>query len=116
VALFEALDIVFYQVCNMDKAVDFYSGVLELPLSRREGRDWAEFDVGGATLALSGELAVRPQAGGATVVLRTADIDALAARLAERSVQRGAVEAMGGARTLDFFDPDGNQLVAIQPD
>jgi catechol 2,3-dioxygenase-like lactoylglutathione lyase family enzyme len=116
VALFEALDIVFYQVCDMDQAVDFYSGVLGLTLLRREGRDWTEFDVGGSVLALSGELAVRPQGGGATAVLRTGDLDGLAARLAERSVQRGPVEQMGGARTLEFFDPDGNRLVAIEPD
>jgi hypothetical protein len=30
-------------------------------------------------------------------------------------VQRGAIEDMGAAKTLQFFDPDGNELVAIQP-
>jgi len=114
-ALFEGIDTVFYQVCSMDRAIDFYQGVLGLPLLRREGRDWAELQAGDAVLALSGELATRPHQGGATVVLRTGDIAAIESHLAQHGVQRGAVEDMGAAKTLQFFDPDGNQLVAIQP-
>ena len=38
------------------------------------------------------------------------------ARLAESGVQRGPIEDMGGAQMLQFFDPDGNEIVAIQPD
>jgi glyoxylase I family protein len=116
VALIEAMDAVFYQVCNMDRAVAFYQDVLGLELVRREGRDWAEFTVGDGTLALSGELAVAPQRGGATVVLRTGDIEALERRLAEHGVQRGRIAPMGGARMLELYDPDGNEIVALQPD
>jgi catechol 2,3-dioxygenase-like lactoylglutathione lyase family enzyme len=100
----------------MDRAVRFYTEVLELELIRREGRDWTELALGGVTLALAGELAVAPQPGGATVVLRAGDIEALEGRLADHGVQRGKIEEMGAARTLEFYDPDGNQLVAIQPD
>ena len=67
------------------------------------------------TLALSGELATRPQQGGATVVLRASDIDSVE-RHSPRRRAAGAVEDMGGARMLEFFDPDGNEIVAIQPD
>lgn len=115
-SLFEGIDTVFYQVCSMDRAIDFYEGILGLTLLRREGRDWAELQVGdGVILALSGELATRPHQGGATVVLRTDDIEAVLAHLAQHSVQRGRVEDMGGAKTLQFHDPDGNELLAIQP-
>lgn len=113
--LIDGMDAVFYQVCNMDRAVAFYEEALELQLARREGNDWAEFEVGGGTLALSGELAVTPQKGGATVVLRTTDLDALERRLAERSVRRGRIQPMGGARMLELYDPDGNEIVVIQP-
>jgi catechol 2,3-dioxygenase-like lactoylglutathione lyase family enzyme len=113
--LFDGIDTVFYQVCSMDRALAFYEGVLELPLIRREGRDWAELQAGESVLALSGELATRPHQGGATVVLRTSDITAVEERLAAHDVQRGALEDMGGATMLQFFDPDGNELVAIQP-
>jgi catechol 2,3-dioxygenase-like lactoylglutathione lyase family enzyme len=115
-ALFSGIDTIFYQVCNMDRAIGFYEGVLGLKLLRREGRDWAEFETGGEqVLALSGELAVAPQSGGATVVLRTGDIEAVESALAAGDVKRGRIEDMGGARTLQFFDPDGNELLAIEP-
>jgi predicted enzyme related to lactoylglutathione lyase len=112
----EAMDAVFYQVCNMDRAVAFYQGVLGLELTRREGRDWVEFSVRGGTLALSGELAVAPQRGGATVLLRTGDIEALDRKLAEHAVQRGRIQPMGAARMLELYDPDGNEIVVMQPE
>jgi catechol 2,3-dioxygenase-like lactoylglutathione lyase family enzyme len=115
VGLFEGIDTVFYQVCSMDRAIAFYEGTLGLTLLRREGRDWAELDAGQVTLALSGELATRPHQGGATVVLRASDIDSVDRHLAEHDVQRGPIEDMGGARMIQFFDPDGNEIVAIQP-
>ena len=114
--LFEGIDTVFYQVCTMDQAVAFYEGTLGLKLLRREGSDWAELDAGQVTLALSGELATRPHQGGATVVLRASDIDSVDRHLAENDVQRGPIEDMGGARMIQFFDPDGNEIVAMQPD
>lgn len=113
--LFEGIDTVFYQVCDMDRAIGFYEGVLGLRLLRREGRDWAELEAGDAILSLSGELAVKPSQGGATVVLRASDLAAVEARLAEGGVQRGPVEDMGGARMIQFFDPDGNEIVAMEP-
>jgi catechol 2,3-dioxygenase-like lactoylglutathione lyase family enzyme len=113
--LFDGIDTVFYQVCSMDRAIEFYEGVLGLRLLRREGRDWAELQAGDTVLALSGELATRPHQGGATVVLRAPDIAAVDARLAEHGVQRGRIEDMGGAQMLQFFDPDGNEVVALQP-
>jgi catechol 2,3-dioxygenase-like lactoylglutathione lyase family enzyme len=113
--LFEGIDTVFYQVCDMDRAIEFYEGLLGLKLLRREGRDWAEFGAGDQVLSLSGELATKPHQGGATVVLRAPDLGAVEARLAEGGVQRGPIEDMGGARMLQFFDPDGNEIVALQP-
>ncbi len=115
--LLRGIDTVFYQVCNMDRAVAFYEGELGLPLVNRAGNDWAEFDAGtGVTFALTGELAVAPQGGGATVVFGTDDLDALFADLKGRGVRTGDIEDMGGARMLQVFDPDGNELVVMQPE
>lgn len=113
--LFSGIDAVFYQVCNMDRSVGFYRDVLQLELERREGNDWAEFNTGNGMLALSGELAVAPQNGGATVVLRAEDLDALCEKLDDDDATRGGIEDLGGARMLSFHDPDGNEIVAIQP-
>jgi len=114
-SLFDGVDVVFYQVCSMDRAVEFYSGVLGLELIRREGNDWTELRAGDTVIALSGELATRPHQGGATVILRASDIAAVDRRLGEHDVQRGRIEDMGGAKMLQFFDPDGNEIVALQP-
>lgn len=113
--LFQGIDTVFYQVCSMDRAIAFYSDLLGFPVLRREGNDWAELDAGGQTLALSGELATRPHSGGATVVLAASDLAAVESALAAADVQRGPIEDMGGALMIQFFDPDGNELVALQP-
>lgn len=113
-ALFDGIDTVFYQVCSMDSAIDFYEGTLGLKLMRREGNDWAEFQAGDSILAVSGELATRPHQGGAKVVLGTGDIQGVADHLAEAGVKRGAVQDLGGAKMLEFYDPDGNELIAIQ--
>ena len=104
-SLFDGVDVVFYQVCSMDKAVDFYNGILGLEVLRREGNDWTELRAGETVIALSGELATRPHQGGATVILRTADIGAVEAALAANGVQRGRVEDMGGAQMLDLPRP-----------
>ena len=113
--LFDGVDVVFYQVCSMDKAVDFYNGILGLEVLRREGNDWTELRAGDTVIALSGELATRPHQGGATVILRATDIGAVEAALSENGVQRDRVENMGGARMLAFHDPDGNEIIAMQP-
>jgi catechol 2,3-dioxygenase-like lactoylglutathione lyase family enzyme len=115
VSLFDGVDVVFYQVCSMDRAVGFYSGVLGLEVIRREGNDWTELRAGDTVIALSGELATRPHQGGATVILRASDITAVERALAGNDVQRGRIEDMGGAKMLQFFDPDGNEIVALQP-
>lgn len=114
-SIFDGVNVVFYQVCSMDRAVEFYSGVLGLEVIRREGNDWTELRAGDTVIALSGELATRPHQGGATVILRAADISAVDRRLSENDVQRGPIEDMGGAKMLQFFDPDGNEIVALQP-
>lgn len=108
--LIEGVDVVFYGVCNMERAVAFYGEVLGLELSQRFGSDWAQFTVGQTDLGLHGELATPPHQGGATVTFRTPDIRALEAAGAKKDV----VEDMGGALSLEFNDPDGNKLVAVQ--
>jgi catechol 2,3-dioxygenase-like lactoylglutathione lyase family enzyme len=113
-ALIDGVDVVFYGVCNMDRSVAFYEGVLGLDLSQRAGNDWAQFTVGGTEVGLFGELATAPHQGGATVTFRTADIRALEAALEAAGTKKDPVEDMGGALSMEFLDPDGNRLVAVE--
>ena len=114
-ALFTGIDTVFYQVCSMDRAVAFYGGVLGLSLLRREGNDWAEFQIGDSVLAVSGELATKPLTGGAKVLLRTEDLHEVERHLGANDVKRGRIQDLGGALSMELYDPDGNELVVIQP-
>ncbi len=113
-ALLQGIETVYYRICNMEKAIAFYGDVLGLRLKNRAGNDWAEFDVGGYDLALEGELATRPHQGGATVVFRTDDVQALDAHLDASKVNRREVEDLDGTKLLEFYDPDGNRLIAMQ--
>jgi predicted enzyme related to lactoylglutathione lyase len=115
VALITGIETVFYQVCNMERSIVFYEGVLGLTLRRRETNDWAEFELPNGELALAGELAIPPKQGGATLVLQTSEIETLKSELRAAGGQVGDIEDMGGALSLEFTDPDGNRLVALQP-
>lgn len=114
VALISGIETVYYRIANMNRAVAFYTDVLGLTLKNRAANDWAEFDVGNGELALEGELATAPHQGGATVVFKSDDLRALAAKLKENSVKMGEVEDLGGSLLLEFYDPDGNRLIAMQ--
>ena len=98
----------------MDRAIGFYEGVLGLRLLRREGRDWAELEAGARSCP---SRASSPQ-GRTREAPRwsCAPPTSPPSRPASPSgVQRGPIEDMGGALTLQFHDPDGNELVALQP-
>ena len=74
--LIEGIDVVFYGVCNMNRSVAFYEGVLGLEINNRAGNDWTQFTVGGTELGLFGELATPPHQGGATVSFKVSDVRA----------------------------------------
>lgn len=110
------LDLVFYWVSDMDRAVAFYRDLLGLTLLRRDGGDWAEFDAGGRRFALHGAAdgqAVLP--GGATAVFSVGDLDRATAELLGQGValdHEGDVQ--GYARFASFSDPDGNTVQLIE--
>jgi catechol 2,3-dioxygenase-like lactoylglutathione lyase family enzyme len=114
--LTRGLDHVYYWVSDMDRAVAFYLDVLDLPLLRQSGDEWAEFDGGGVRLALHGAVhGHAPPPGGATAVFLVEDLDAAQVALSARGVtfgHQGGVE--GFARFLAFADPDGNTVQVIE--
>jgi predicted enzyme related to lactoylglutathione lyase len=110
------LDLVFYWVTDMDRAVVFYRDMLGLSLSRRDGENWAEFDSGGRRFALHGVgegQSVTP--GGATAVFSVDDLDQSKQRLSGQGVSfdhEGDVQ--GYARFASCRDPDGNTIQLIE--
>ena len=108
------LDHVYYWVRDMDAAVAFYRDVLELPLVRRDGDEWAEFDAGPVRLALHGS--DEPARGSGTAVFRVADLDEARFTLRERGapVDDHVGEVEGFARFATVRDPDGNPVQLIE--
>jgi catechol 2,3-dioxygenase-like lactoylglutathione lyase family enzyme len=109
------VDHVYYWTRDLDAGVAFYRDVVGLPLVRRAGGEWAEFEAGPIRFALHGTDDEAPPAGG-TVVLRVDDLDE-----ARRTLEdRGAVfdtfvgEVEGFARFVTFRDPDANPIQIIE--
>jgi catechol 2,3-dioxygenase-like lactoylglutathione lyase family enzyme len=112
----ERLDLVFYWVTDMERAVSFYRDVLGLKLLRRDGTTWAEFDAGGRRLALHSAGDGQPaRPGGASAVFAVGDLSRAKADLSARGVRfehEGDVE--GYARFASFLDPEGNPVQLIE--
>ncbi len=110
-----AIDHVYYWTRHMDRAVAFYETILGLPVSRRAGDEWAEFQAEGIRLALHGTEEVSTPPSG-TVVFRVADLDEARWVLQQRGVvfDGHESEVPGVARFTTFHDPDGNLLQLIE--
>lgn len=110
------LDLTFYWVSDMDRAVSFYRDVLGLRLVRRDEDTWAEFDSGGRRLALHSVGEGQPMTpGGATAVFSVDDLDRAKAELSSRGVKFGHEgDVAGFARFASFLDPEGNTVQLIE--
>jgi predicted enzyme related to lactoylglutathione lyase len=113
----KGIDHIYYWTTDMDRGVAFYRDVLELPLVRRDGANWAEFDAGPVRLALHGVVEGRQVApGGATAVFEVDDLDEARRALEDRGVtfHEHIGEVAGYARFASFLDPDGNTVQIIE--
>jgi predicted enzyme related to lactoylglutathione lyase len=110
------LDYVYFWTTDMDRGVKFYSEVLGLPLTRRDGSEWAEFDVGRVRFALHGAVEGSVTEPGGTVVFRVDDLDAARADLEARGAvfDEHAGDIQGYARFASLRDPDGNRIDLIE--
>jgi catechol 2,3-dioxygenase-like lactoylglutathione lyase family enzyme len=109
------VDHVYYWTSDLDRSIGFYTDVVGLPLIRRDGDEWAEFDGGSIRLALHGTDAAAPPMSG-TIVLRVPDLDAARWTLIERGAtfDEHIGEVEGYARFALFRDPDGNPVQIIE--
>lgn len=106
-------------VADMNRAVDFYSRALQLPLSARYGDEWAQIEAPGLTIGLHPRRepeAAAAATGHISLGFQVNDLSAAIAQLRERGVaiDESAVSEGGNDRIVNFSDPDGTPLYLIQ--
>ena len=118
-SLFSGVDVVFYQVCSMDKAVAFYSGLLGMPEVPKPGhlvsRGGCWFRAGQFQIHLGVEQDFRP-ARKAHPALLVKDLGALQARLEAAGADVATDEPFPGFDRIYVYDPFGNRIELLQPD
>ena len=103
-------------VQDLDRALQFYTDVLGLPLKHRFGDRWAEVEAGSVTIGLhpveEGEQ-VQGEGGG-TASFTVENIETLAAQLREKGASVGEIRNPPRGKFMMVTDPDGNQLHFIE--
>lgn len=127
--------VALFQVYDMPRAVEFYTGALGFEIYRSspeieapEGRyfHWCWLRQGGAQVMLNtaydaGERPAERDAGrwrahaDAGLSIGCADVDALHARLVELGHVPGGIVTVHGMRSFTASDPDGYGLMFSQP-
>lgn len=115
-----------YQVKDVARAVEFYTGQLGFKLEHQQLPAFANVSLGTSRLLLSGPGASgsrpmpdgRPQEPGGwnRVVLRVADLPGCIAALERAGLRfRNRLEAGPGGRQIQIEDPDGNPVELFEP-
>ena len=102
---------VHYGVVQMDRAVAFYRDVLGMRVLD-SNPDWTSLDCFGARLGLRKAQVTPP--GGATLTLRSTDLEADLAYLRKSGVTIVSTETHPWGRTAVFADTEGNVLELMQ--
>jgi catechol 2,3-dioxygenase-like lactoylglutathione lyase family enzyme len=81
---------VFFDVQNMDRAIQFYTETLGLPLKTRHGDQWAEVDAGTISIGLHATEDGEPitASGGGTVSFAVSDLEGAIQNLKVRMLAR----------------------------
>ena len=104
---------IFLKVRNMENAIDFYHGILGIPLDKQDGeRTYLQTERGHIVLQMENHTG-RHQGGGPlhfamTVTEETFD-EILANVSGGRYFTRGPYGTRGEGRALFMIDPDGNE-------
>ena len=107
--------LVYYEVQDLNRALQFYTGVLGLPQTVRHGDEWAEVDAGAFAIGLhSTEGEPVEGDGGGTVSFTTDDIEALVKDLKSKGANVGPIRTPPRGRFAIVSDPDGNKLHIVE--
>lgn len=109
----EGVDTVFYWVTDIDRALEFYTGVLGVTAGPRHG-DWQVLEIPGpVTFAL--HAGARDTTVNAVVSLRVPSLDEAMAELADKGHEPVTeITNTGAARFAGYEDPDGNLIDILE--
>lgn len=108
---FTGLPFFVYPVADMTRARRFYTEVLGLAETANWENQWVEFDVGSATLALSGFMQGCSPGLAGCAGLETDDFEGVVAHLKAQGVRFVMEPAdTGVCRFARFLDSEGNHL------
>jgi catechol 2,3-dioxygenase-like lactoylglutathione lyase family enzyme len=116
-----AIAAVRYQIRDVDRAIKFYTDVLDFKLERRAGSAFAMISRGPLQLVLSGpgSSGARPMPDGRSqepggwnrIIIYVADLDAEIQRCKTAGARfRNTVEEGPGGKQIQIEDPDGNPI------
>ena len=111
--MIQAIAFVAYPVADMKRSRDFYERVLGLKVGTSFGDEWIEYEVNGATFAITTmDVNHRPAAKGAVVAFEVDDLNAAVSQLKKEKVPF-AVEIAESpvCRSAIVHDPDGNEVI-----
>jgi predicted enzyme related to lactoylglutathione lyase len=114
--MIKELAFVVYPVSDVDRARRFYERTLGLLVETNFQNEWIEYDLKGATFAITKADAEHPPgAGGALVAFEVDDLGFVLERLQFLGVKRvKEMQATPVCRFAVIHDPDGNELVIHQ--
>jgi catechol 2,3-dioxygenase-like lactoylglutathione lyase family enzyme len=110
----QGVDYIRVPVTDIERAKEFYGGVLGLPPGPSQHEDWVEYQAGNVTLAVmtphTHDYEFTPLPPG-TLALRVADVAAAKAKLEEAGVHVNEMWDSGLCRGAGTRDPSGNPIL-----
>ncbi len=103
-------------ISNMDRAIQFYTQVLDMKLTNRFGDHWATVEAGkGLTIGLHPSSAKYPAPGTKGAMMLGLEIDEpiemVVSRLSDKGVRfTGSIVQEMSGKFVHFEDPDGNEI------
>jgi predicted enzyme related to lactoylglutathione lyase len=103
-------------VADMDRSIQFYTGILGLKLTNRFGNDWATVSAGeGLTIGIHPASAKYPAPGTKGAILLGLEIDLPVDKVVARLVQQGVTMKGSVVRSepgnfAHLEDPDGTEI------
>ena len=115
--MLKGIAVVWMPVQDIDRAKNFYSETLGLPITKEDG-DWAEVDANGLTIGLNGREPAGAQAEGGPVVTfqPESSLEDTVSELQNQGVEVPAgVSEHPWGRVATFKDSEGNDVQLYEP-